>query len=95
MLTVNGNAAEEMVMGEVPMMTPCEQAEPPVHESVVVASVPKLEAPVQYARLPAVGIEVVENWLERVMEAPRATEPPPESPLPALIVTEELSSRHC
>ena len=25
---------------------------------------PKLEAPVQYARLPAVGIEVVENWLE-------------------------------
>ena len=38
MLTVNGNAAEEMVMGEVPMMTPCEQAEPPVHESVVVAT---------------------------------------------------------
>jgi len=48
------------------------------------------QVPVQYVRLPIVGIEVVENWLVSVIELPRATDPPPESPVPGLIVTEEF-----
>ena len=37
-LTVNGKAAEEMVIGDAPIMTPCEHDEPPEHEMVVVAT---------------------------------------------------------
>ena len=61
---VNGQAADEMVIGDEPMMTPCEQDEPPEQETVVVATVPKVEgvpAPVQYASWPMVGVVEVET----------------------------------
>ena len=49
---VKGQAAEEMVTGEEPMMTPWEQLEPPEQERVVVATEPSLagepEVVVQY-----------------------------------------------
>jgi hypothetical protein len=58
--------------------------------AVVVETEPKLEFPVQYVRLPVVGVEEVENWLLSVIEEPSATEPPPERPVPAFTVTELL-----
>ena len=36
-LTVNGNAALEIVIGDEPMIVACVHDEPPEHESVVVA----------------------------------------------------------
>jgi hypothetical protein len=76
----------------VPLAPPTSAPKVPEYESEplvvmeVVATVPKLEFPVQYVRLPVVGAEEVENWLLMVMEEPRATEPPPERPVPAFTV---------
>jgi hypothetical protein len=81
-----------MVTGEEPRTLKEVQEVPPEQVTEVVATLPKLEVPVQYVRLPAVGVEVVENWFERVIEEPKETDPPPERPVPALTVTEELVS---
>ena len=89
-LTVNGKPEEVMVIGEEPRTLNVEQVVPPEQVTEVVAVEPKLLPPVQYVRWPVVGVEVVENWLEMVIEEPRATDPPPERPVPAFTVTLEL-----
>ena len=37
-------------------------------------------------------MEEVASWLDRVIDEPRATVPPPRSPVPGLIVIEEFAS---
>ena len=95
MLTVQGKEIEEMV-GEEPRATRLEQVVPPEQVTEEVATVPSLAGTplvvVQYARLLMASPDEVANWLVKVMEEPRATEPPPESPAPGLMVTEELES---
>jgi hypothetical protein len=64
---VNGQAADEIVIGEEPMITPCEQDEPPEHERVVVATEANLAGVplvvVQYESCPAVSLVEVETML--------------------------------
>jgi hypothetical protein len=65
---------------------------PEVQDAEEVATVPNCAAPVQYVRLPRFGVAEVANWLFKVIVEPRATEPPPERPVPARTVREEFWS---
>jgi hypothetical protein len=64
-LTVNGKAKDEMVIGDEPMMTPWVQDDPPEQERVVVATLPSLAGEplevVQYESCPIVSAVEVET----------------------------------